>query len=370
MAMETAGGPPWLVEARKLVGLREIVGSRHEARILQFFAEAGHPGIHDDETAWCAAFVGAMLRRAGYSSSGALNARSYLNFGTKLEKPTLGCIVVFKRGSSSWQGHVAFFLRDLGAYIEVLGGNQGNAVSIARYRKADLLGYRWPLITSAPAVKPKPANDASPKAPAKLPVAPAVPADKRDVNEAAGAGGLVAIITGWLYYLWGSWAFRITIAMLILAALYWLIVRPILRRYWALEDVECDLLTRLRLALKGIKTRLFSALLGIAGVALPVLSVMTDTDLSAFLPDIFGIPAAFYQWALLAGIGWITNRLRQATTTPVGQTDLALAPTVVAPPLVPDTPPKAEPEVLVPEIVQEIAAKVAKKRQRKKKVRT
>jgi uncharacterized protein (TIGR02594 family) len=163
MAMDVAAAP-WLTEARKFVGLKEIVGSRHEPKILEFFAEAGHPGIHDDETAWCAAFVGAMLRRAGYSSSGALNARSYLNFGTKLAKPTPGCIVVFKRGSSSWQGHVAFFIADEGDRIRVLGGNQGNAVSIASYSKADLLGYRWPLVKSAPAAKAQPKKPAVEKA--------------------------------------------------------------------------------------------------------------------------------------------------------------------------------------------------------------
>lgn len=136
--------PPWLAEAESLLGLKEIVGSKHEAKILEFFREAGHPEVHDDETAWCAAFAGAMLHRAGIAGTGALNARSYLDWGVQLASPTPGAISVFKRGDSAWQGHIAFFLRDLGAQIEVLGGNQSNSVTIAREPKASLLGYRWP----------------------------------------------------------------------------------------------------------------------------------------------------------------------------------------------------------------------------------
>jgi uncharacterized protein (TIGR02594 family) len=146
--------PLWLTKGRELVGLKEIVGSKHERKVLDFFAEAGHPEIHDDETAWCAAFANAMLRRAGYAGTGSLAARSFLNWGTKLEKPQRGCIVVFKRGNSEWQGHVAFFISDQGATVEVLGGNQGNSVSYARFKKSDVLDYRWPQIAGVPQKAP------------------------------------------------------------------------------------------------------------------------------------------------------------------------------------------------------------------------
>lgn len=149
--------PKWMANARQLVGLKEIVGSQHEKKVLEFFAEAGHPEIHNDETAWCAAFANAMLRRAGYAGTGSLAARSFLTWGEKLTTPRPGCVAVFKRGNSSWEGHVAFFVRDAGDSIEVLGGNQSNSVSITRMPKSSLLGYRWPLIVGAPAAKPKPA---------------------------------------------------------------------------------------------------------------------------------------------------------------------------------------------------------------------
>ena len=83
----------------------------HNPKILQYFADVGHSEVKDDETAWCAAFVGAMLKRAGMPHTGKLNARSYLDWGDEvaLEDAQEGDIVVFWRGTpDGWQGHVGF----------------------------------------------------------------------------------------------------------------------------------------------------------------------------------------------------------------------------------------------------------------------
>jgi len=146
--------PAWLRQASKHLGLKEISGPRHERKIIQFFKDVGHAWVTDDETAWCAAFAGACLERAGIRSSRALNARSYLTWGRKLTTPKVGCIVVFSRGSSAWQGHVAFYLSETKLSVRVIGGNQSNAVTIANYSKAKLLGYRWPDGIAKP--KPQP----------------------------------------------------------------------------------------------------------------------------------------------------------------------------------------------------------------------
>jgi uncharacterized protein (TIGR02594 family) len=153
---DSAVEPLWLKNARELVGLKEIVGSRHEAKVLEFFKEAGHPEIHDDETAWCAAFANAMVRRAGYAGTGSLAARSFLTWGTPLQVPQLGCIVVYKRGNSNWLGHVNFFTRKVGNRIYGIGGNQGNSVSETTMLESDVLGYRWPLIKSGGVIIERP----------------------------------------------------------------------------------------------------------------------------------------------------------------------------------------------------------------------
>ena len=137
--------PLWLTKAREMLGTKETPGPLDNPAVVRLYAEAGHPEVDDDETAWCAAFVNAMLGRAGVQGTDSLLARSFLKWGHPLRVPQPGCIVVFKRGSSTWQGHVAFYIGDGPGIIRVLGGNQRNSVSIANYRDADWLAYRWPV---------------------------------------------------------------------------------------------------------------------------------------------------------------------------------------------------------------------------------
>ena len=134
-----------LAEARKTIGMKEIVGPKDNPSIVSMFDAVGHSWVKDDETAWCAAFVGAMLERCGLASTRKLNARSYLSWGVKieLEDALPGDIVVFYRGDpAGWQGHVGFYIGHGGSLVQVLGGNQGNEVSISNYPITRLLGVR------------------------------------------------------------------------------------------------------------------------------------------------------------------------------------------------------------------------------------
>ena len=125
------------------IGIKEIVGHLHNKDVLKYFLETGHDWVRDDETAWCSAFVNWVTQKSGLSSSGKLNARSWLNVGEKVSDPKLGDVVVFWRSSSSsWKGHVAFYIRDTKNWIYVLGGNQNNQVKISAYPKNRLLQYR------------------------------------------------------------------------------------------------------------------------------------------------------------------------------------------------------------------------------------
>jgi len=141
----------------------------HNPKVLQYFKDVGHGWVQDDETAWCAAFVGAMLKRAGLPHTGKLNARSYLQWGepVALEDARPGDVVVFSRGNpSGWQGHVAFFVSAVGDNITVLGGNQGNQVSEQVYPRARLLGIRrWQKTFAEPMESlPEPVRDLVEKA--------------------------------------------------------------------------------------------------------------------------------------------------------------------------------------------------------------
>jgi len=145
---------PWISVAEHFTGITETRGAVDNPQILEMYRLCGYGWVKDDETPWCAAFVGACLALSGYKNTGKLNARSYLNFGQRLDKPRKGCIAVFWRGNRNGAfGHVAFFEREEDDSIIVLGGNQGEgnteAVNTKSYPKSRLLGYVWPVEIAA-----------------------------------------------------------------------------------------------------------------------------------------------------------------------------------------------------------------------------
>jgi len=123
-------------------GVKEIVGGEHNPVILGYLDDIGFGYINDDETPWCSTFVNWCALKAGLERTGKLNARSWLDIGEPVENGQLGDVVIFKRGTKEWQGHVAIYIKETPNYIYVLGGNQGNQVNIRQYPKSDLLGFR------------------------------------------------------------------------------------------------------------------------------------------------------------------------------------------------------------------------------------
>lgn len=146
--------PKWLTEARSLHGLRETKGREHTVEIVQMWRDIKRSGIKDDETPWCAAFVGACLERAGVQSTRFEGAASYLTWGQKLSHPTLGCIAVIARPGGA---HVFFVVaRDVAGQLIGLGGNQSDQVGYATFDRTQIMGYRWPSEIPVPEAAPLP----------------------------------------------------------------------------------------------------------------------------------------------------------------------------------------------------------------------
>jgi len=138
--------PQWLAAAWAELGQREVRGAADNARITALFRDAGQTAALHDEVAWCAAFVGACLERAGRSSTRSLMARSYLGWGAPLQEGRVGAVAVLSRGNDPDAGHVGFLLGEAGTHIYLLGGNQSDAVTVAAFPKARLIGLRWPQV--------------------------------------------------------------------------------------------------------------------------------------------------------------------------------------------------------------------------------
>lgn len=136
--------PPWMIEARVWLGQREIPGVQTAGFIKTWLRELG-AWWSDDETPWCGTFVAHCLRATSYDlPKNWFRARAWLDWGTVLSHPCVGCVAVFERDGG---GHVAFVvgIDNTGYRLAVLGGNQGNEVSIAFMPRERVLGYRWPL---------------------------------------------------------------------------------------------------------------------------------------------------------------------------------------------------------------------------------
>lgn len=133
---------PWIAEARKYIGLKEVPGPKTNSIIAGWLKnlKAWWTG---DETPWCGTFVAEVLQTAGLKYPARwMGAKDYLTLPVSLERPAYGCIVIFEREGG---GHVGFVVgKDQHGNLMVLGGNQGDAVSIKPFPLSRVTGFRWP----------------------------------------------------------------------------------------------------------------------------------------------------------------------------------------------------------------------------------
>ena len=135
--------PAWLIAARKHIGLREIPGPKHNATIAGWLGKL-KAWWKDDEQPWCGVFCAAVMQEAGLPyPEHFYRAKAWAEYGVRLRTHVLapGAILVFAREGG---GHVGIYVGEDATAYHVLGGNQGNAVSISRIVKARLIASRWP----------------------------------------------------------------------------------------------------------------------------------------------------------------------------------------------------------------------------------
>lgn len=156
------GAPRLLVEALKTFGLAEIKGEAHAPEILAMASEVGGwiaNWYQDDETPWCGLWMAAIAKRAGkpVTLKNPLSALAWAEWGDDAPRgadgswqPELGDVCVFTRPGG---GHVGLYVGETadGRWLYILGGNQGNRVSIARIRRSRLVSARRYFAIGKPA---------------------------------------------------------------------------------------------------------------------------------------------------------------------------------------------------------------------------
>ena len=149
-------GTPWLAEAWRLRDVKEAPGAADNPTITGWAADL-HLGSFPDSTPWCGLFVSHCV--ASQLPDEPLprlpmRARSWAGFGRSC-RPQPGAVAVFWRESPAAEtGHVGFYFGEDDAASHILGGNQGDRVSVARIARDRLISTRWPISVPEPTGRP------------------------------------------------------------------------------------------------------------------------------------------------------------------------------------------------------------------------
>lgn len=136
------------VAVKAELGVHETKGPEATARIVEY-AKHTTLAATSDEIAWCSSLTNFATDTAGFPGTHSAAARSWLKWGVPIDAPILGCIVIFERkdASNPNAAHVAICDHpDISnGIIRVIGGNQSDAVTVARFPVGKVLGYRAPV---------------------------------------------------------------------------------------------------------------------------------------------------------------------------------------------------------------------------------
>lgn len=177
-----ASGNRWMSIAMKENGkiIREAKGDEHNPEILKYFDyfpldKKGRLTATDingdkavvyssktdrkDETAWCAAFVHWVLKKAGVPAVASTNAKTWSQYGYYLPKsaPMYGAIVTVNRNGGSG-AHVALFVEKVNDTYYLLGGNQrgrgpkSDKICIQGFSGSGISSIRWPYHIDVPII--------------------------------------------------------------------------------------------------------------------------------------------------------------------------------------------------------------------------
>ncbi len=135
---------PWMIEARKVMGLHEV---RDNAALSKWLKSEGKTLGNPAKLPWCGDFVDTAIAlslptepRPGPLGQNPYWALNWLHFGKPCGE-VYGAVVAFKRPGG---GHVGFLVGQDKTRYFVLGGNQGDTVSITPILKSRAQGFRWP----------------------------------------------------------------------------------------------------------------------------------------------------------------------------------------------------------------------------------
>jgi uncharacterized protein (TIGR02594 family) len=157
------GSAPWLSVAKDAES-RHVAEATDAAEIRSYFLATNHGAVGAGAIpAWCGAFVAHCMQNsnnptaAGSIPKDAALAVSWRRWGKALpvgskDIPEGAVIVLSPAPGTDTTGHVAFYSKfvDAGKNVELLGGNQHNAVNFSRFAVSSIVDIRWLSVTPTP----------------------------------------------------------------------------------------------------------------------------------------------------------------------------------------------------------------------------
>lgn len=149
------GVPPFLLEAKRLLGVREFAGSRNNPVIMRW-AEELDQWYSGDDLAWCGLFAAHCMAYGAPDQPqdfNRLGARAWLNYGKLVlgegqkfnDLPYgLPCVLWRTDRYRSWNGHIFLITGQNKTHVRGIGGNQGDAVTEAWFPRDRILGVVAP----------------------------------------------------------------------------------------------------------------------------------------------------------------------------------------------------------------------------------
>jgi len=148
--------PRMIAEAVATLGVKEMAGRAQNPTITGWAKEPWARAIGLDrvylfeETPWCGLWMARVAHRAGKPVvKDPLWARNWARFGEVSPLPSLGDVLVFSRQGGG--GHIGLYVAEDDESYLVLGGNQGDRVSVVRIAKSRCIACRRPPYRNQPA---------------------------------------------------------------------------------------------------------------------------------------------------------------------------------------------------------------------------
>ncbi len=132
--------PRWLTIAKGELGVKEVSGAGDNPRIVEYHQTCTLKAT-EDSVAWCSSFVNWCLEQSGIRGTKSAAAASWRAWGNDFDEGRLGCIVVMRRTGGN---HVGFYLSEDEDGVNVLGGNQSDAVNVRHFPFEIITNYKWP----------------------------------------------------------------------------------------------------------------------------------------------------------------------------------------------------------------------------------